>query len=89
MEVEIVVPEDYMGDVIGHVNAKRGEVRNMTTRATGVSFVTAILPLANMFGYVGNLRGMSQGRAQFVMQFDHYEEVPRAESDKIIAQLAG
>jgi elongation factor G len=72
MEVEIVVPEENMGDVIGHVNAKRGEVRNMDTRDTGVSFVTALLPLASMFGYATDLRSATQGRGTYTMQFAHY-----------------
>jgi elongation factor G len=72
MEVEIVVPEEYMGDVIGHVNAKRGEVRNMDHRSASVSFVTAILPLASMFGYATELRSATQGRGTYTMQFSHY-----------------
>jgi len=88
MKVEVVTPEDYMGDIIGDLNSRRGQIQGSEPRGN-VTAINAFVPLANMFGYVGNLRGMSQGRAQFVMQFDHYEEVPRAESDKIIAQLAG
>ena len=84
MEVEIVVPEDYMGDVIGHVNAKRGEVRNMTTRATGVSFVTAILPLANMFGYATDLRSSTQGRGTYTMQFSHYAPASREVKQRLL-----
>ena len=88
MKVEVVTPEDYMGDIIGDLNSRRGQIQGSEPRGN-VTAIKAFVPLANMFGYVGNLRGMSQGRAQFIMQFDHYEEVPRAESDKIIAQLAG
>tara|TARA_B100000678_G_scaffold13233_1_gene10308 strand:- start:88 stop:2208 length:2121 start_codon:yes stop_codon:yes gene_type:complete len=88
MKVEVVTPEDYMGDIIGDLNSRRGQIQGSEPRGN-VTAINAYVPLANMFGYVGNLRGMSQGRAQFVMQFDHYEEVPRAESEKIISQLAG
>ena len=88
MKVEVVTPEDYMGDIIGDLNSRRGQIQGSEPRGN-VTAINAYVPLANMFGYVGNLRGMSQGRAQFVMQFDHYEEVPRAESEKIMAQLAG
>ncbi|MAK60902.1 MAG: elongation factor G [Ponticaulis sp.] len=88
MKVEVVTPEDYMGDIIGDLNSRRGQIQGSEPRGN-VTAINAFVPLANMFGYVGNLRGMSQGRAQFVMQFDHYEEVPRAESEKIISQLAG
>ena len=88
MKVEVITPEDYMGDIIGDLNSRRGQIQGSEPRGN-VTAINAFVPLANMFGYVGNLRGMSQGRAQFVMIFDHYEEVPRAESDKIISQLAG
>ena len=88
MKVEVITPEDYMGDIIGDLNSRRGQIQGSEPRGN-VTAINAFVPLANMFGYVGNLRGMSQGRAQFVMIFDHYEEVPRAESEKIISQLAG
>lgn len=87
MKVEVITPEDYMGDIIGDLNSRRGQIQGSEPRGN-VTAINAFVPLANMFGYVGNLRGMSQGRAQFVMIFDHYEEVPRAESEKIIAQVA-
>ena len=88
MKVEVITPEDYMGDIIGDLNSRRGQIQGSEPRGN-ITAINAYVPLANMFGYVGNLRGMSQGRAQFVMIFDHYEEVPRAESEKIISQLAG
>ena len=88
MKVEVITPEDYMGDIIGDLNSRRGQIQGSEPRGN-VTAINAFVPLANMFGYVGNLRGMSQGRAQFTMIFDHYEEVPRAESEKIIAQVAG
>ncbi|WP_409360682.1 elongation factor G [Bartonella heixiaziensis] len=77
MKVEVVTPEDYVGDVIGDLNSRRGQISG--TEARGIAtVVNAMVPLANMFGYVNNLRSMSQGRAQYTMQFDHYEPVPSA-----------
>jgi len=88
MKVEVVTPEDYMGDIIGDLNSRRGQVNSMDTRGNA-RVVDAHVPLANMFGYVNNLRSMSQGRAQFTMQFDHYSEVPKAVADEVIAKLNG
>ncbi|WP_273759438.1 elongation factor G [Bartonella sp. ML70XJBT.G] len=77
MKVEVVTPEDYVGDVIGDLNSRRGQISG--TEARGIAtVVNAMVPLANMFGYVNSLRSMSQGRAQYTMQFDHYEPVPSA-----------
>jgi elongation factor G len=75
MEVEVVVPEAYVGDIIGHVNAKRGEVMNMASDVRGSQFVTAVLPLASMFGYATDLRSSTQGRGTYTMQFAHYAPV--------------
>ena len=75
MKVEVVTPEDYMGDIIGDLNSRRGQISNMEPRGNA-KVVTALVPLANMFGYINNLRSMSQGRAQYTMLFDHYEPVP-------------
>ena len=87
MKVEVVTPEDYMGDVIGDLNSRRGQVTG--TEARGVATViSAMVPLANMFGYVNNLRSMTQGRAQYTMQFDHYEQVPQAVADEVKAKFA-
>ncbi|EJF75778.1 elongation factor G [Bartonella alsatica] len=77
MKVEVVTPEDYVGDVIGDLNSRRGQISGTETRGIA-TVVNAMVPLANMFGYVNNLRSMSQGRAQYTMQFDHYEPVPSA-----------
>ena len=88
MKVEVVTPEDYMGDVIGDLNSRRGQIQGSEPRGNAVA-INAFVPLVNMFGYVSNLRGMSQGRAQFTMSFDHYDEVPRAEAQKIIQEVAG
>ncbi|HHB82391.1 MAG TPA: elongation factor G, partial [Devosia sp.] len=85
MKVEVVTPEDYMGDVIGDLNSRRGQIQG--TEARGVAtMIEAFVPLANMFGYVNNLRSMSQGRAQYSMQFDHYEQVPNATAEEIMAK---
>ena len=82
MKVEIVTPEEYMGDIIGDLNSRRGQVGGMDSRANA-RVIDAMVPLANMFGYVGTLRSMSQGRAQYTMQFDHYEPVPTNMVEKI------
>lgn len=87
MRVEVVTPEEYLGDIIGDLNSRRGSVTSMDTRANA-NVVNAMVPLANMFGYVNNLRSMSQGRAQFTMFFDHYEQVPQAVAEEVKAKLA-
>jgi elongation factor G len=87
MKVEVVTPEEYMGDVIGDLNSRRGQIAGTESRGVATA-INAMVPLANMFGYVNNLRSMSQGRAQYTMQFDHYEQVPQAVSDEIQAKLA-
>jgi len=87
MRVEVVTPEDYMGDVIGDLNSRRGQISNMDSRGNA-RVVHAMVPLANMFGYVNNLRSMSQGRATYTMHFDHYEQVPQAVADEVKAKLA-
>jgi elongation factor G len=87
MKVEVVTPEDYVGDVIGDLNSRRGQIQG--TEARGVlTVVNAMVPLANMFKYVDNLRSMSQGRAQYTMQFDHYEPVPTAVAQEIQKKYA-
>tara|TARA_E500000318_G_scaffold51216_3_gene47935 strand:+ start:445 stop:2520 length:2076 start_codon:yes stop_codon:yes gene_type:complete len=87
MKVEVVTPEDYMGDIIGDLNSRRGQVGGMDQRGNA-RVIEAMVPLANMFGYVNTLRSMSQGRAQYTMQFDHYEQVPQAVADEVRAKLA-
>ncbi len=87
MKVEVVTPEEYMGDVIGDLNSRRGQVQEMTTRGNA-NVINAMVPLANMFGYVNNLRSLSQGRANYSMQFDHYEEVPSNVAEEVKAKLA-
>ncbi len=88
MKVEVVTPEEYMGDIIGDLNSRRGQVQDMDQRGNA-RVVTAMVPLANMFGYVNELRSMSQGRAQYTMHFDHYAEVPNQVSTEIRERLAG
>ncbi|MBU1658574.1 elongation factor G [bacterium] len=83
MKVEVEVPEDYMGDVIGDLNRRRGQVTNMSDRS-GNKIVDAFVPLAEMFGYSTDLRSATQGRATYSMEFDHYEEVPKNVSEEII-----
>jgi elongation factor G len=87
MKVEVVTPDDYMGDVIGDLNSRRGQVMGMDSRGNA-RVIEAMVPLANMFGYVNNLRSMSQGRAQYTMHFDHYEQVPQAVADEVRAKMA-
>ena len=87
MKVEVVTPENYMGDVIGDLNSRRGQVQDMDSRGNA-RVITAMVPLANMFGYVNTLRSMSQGRAQYSMTFDHYEQVPQAVAYEVRAKMA-
>ncbi len=87
MKVEVVTPEEYMGDIIGDLNSRRGLVSGMDQRANA-RVIDASVPLANMFGYVNTLRSLSQGRAQFTMVFDHYAEVPKDVADKVKAKNA-
>ena len=86
MEVEVVVPEDYMGDVIGDLNSRRGHIKHMEPHA-GVQAITARVPLSEMFGYSTNLRSMTQGRGNYTMQFAAYDEVPKSVSEEIIAKV--
>ncbi len=87
MKVEVVTPEEYMGDIIGDLNSRRGNVAGMDQRGIA-RVINATVPLANMFGYVNTLRSMSQGRAQYTMHFSHYEKVPQAVADEVKAKLA-
>jgi len=88
MSVEIVVPEEYMGDVIGDVNSRRGKVQGMEQRGNA-QVIKCQVPLSNMFGYATDLRSATQGRATYTMQFSHYEEIPKNISDEIIAKVKG
>jgi elongation factor G len=88
MKVEAVSPEEFVGSVIGDLNSRRGMIQGQDMRGNA-TIINAMVPLANMFGYVNTLRSFSQGRASFTMQFDHYDEVPRAVSQEVLAKLAG
>ena len=88
MRVEVVTPEEYMGDIIGNLNGRRGKVSDMDQRGNA-RVIQASVPLATMFGYVSSLRSMSQGRAQFTMHFEHYAEVPQQVSEEVRTKLAG
>jgi len=88
MAVEVVTPEEFMGDAIGDLNSRRGQITGMDQRANA-RVIEAMVPLANMFGYVNTLRSMTQGRAQYTMQFDHYEQVPQAIAEEVRSKLAG
>jgi elongation factor G len=87
MKVEVVTPEDYLGDVIGDINSRRGQIQGTDTRGNAQA-VEAMVPLANMFGYVNELRSFTQGRAQYTMQFSHYDEVPANVAEEVKAKLA-
>ncbi|MBK6297796.1 MAG: elongation factor G [Sphingomonadales bacterium] len=87
MKVEVVTPEDYLGDVIGDMNSRRGQIQGTDSRGNA-QVVEAMVPLANMFGYVNQLRSFTQGRAQYTMQFSHYDEVPANVAEEVKAKLA-
>lgn len=88
MDVEVVVPDEYMGDVIGDLNSRRGKINEMEQKGNG-RIIRALVPLSEMFGYATDLRSSTQGRATYTMEFDHYEEVPRTLSDEIISKATG
>ena len=87
MRVEIVTPEEYVGDIIGDLNARRGQISGIDQRGPART-IQAAAPLANMFGYINTLRSVSKGRAQYTMQFDHYDPIPQAIADEVRAKLA-
>src|SRR5690606_38203445 len=88
MAVEVRTPEEYMGDVIGDLNSRRGQIQSMED-STGIKIVRASVPLSEMFGYIGDLRSKTSGRAVYSMEFDSYAEVPRAVADEIIQKIKG
>jgi elongation factor G len=88
MSIEIVVPDDYLGEVLGDINSRRGRIDGMTTR-NGVHIINALVPLSEMFGYATDLRSKTQGRGTYTMEFDHYEEVPRSVAETIISSKKG
>jgi len=87
MKVEVITPDEYTGGIIGDLTSRRGQVQGQDTRGNAIA-IDAFVPLANMFGYINTLRSMSSGRANFTMQFDHYEAVPQNISDEIQAKFA-
>jgi elongation factor G len=87
MKVETVTPGDYLGDVIGDINRRRGMIQDQLERGSNIA-VVATVPLSEMFGYIGQLRGMTSGRASYTMEFSHYEPVPRNVADEVIAEAA-
>ncbi|QZN88103.1 elongation factor G [Vagococcus lutrae] len=89
MAVEIVIPEDHLGDIMGHVTARRGRVEGMEARTGGLQVVRAMIPLSEMFGYATTLRSSTQGRGVFTMVFDHYEDVPKSIQEEIIKKNGG
>jgi elongation factor G len=88
MKVEVTVPENYMGDVMGDINSRRGKIHGMESRAN-LQVITAMVPLSEMFGYATSLRSLTQGRGNYTMQFDRYETVPRSVSEEIVARVQG
>jgi elongation factor G len=88
MGVEVRTPEEYMGDVIGDLNSRRGQIQSMED-AQGVKVVKALVPLSEMFGYIGDLRSKTSGRAVYSMEFDSYAEVPRTVADEIVQKNKG
>lgn len=85
MKVEVVTPEEHMGDVIGDLNSRRGMVGELSDKAGGMKIVKAFVPLSEMFNYVSTLRGMSKGRAQYTMQLERYDVVPATIQEKIVS----
>jgi elongation factor G len=88
MDVEVVVPEEYMGDVIGDLNARRGSILGIHPRADA-QVISVLVPLSEMFGYATRLRSLTQGRAVFTMEFTRYQEVPENLSEKILTKVRG
>jgi len=88
MDIEVVIPENYLGEVIGNLNSRRGRIENMTQRGNARA-IRGFVPIANMFGYATDLRSLTQGRGNYTMQFAHYEEMPKAMADDIIAKASG
>jgi elongation factor G len=88
MRLEVVVPDDYMGEVIGDLNSRRGRIQSIESRP-GLQAIQAMVPLAQIFGYATDLRSETQGRGNYTMHFSHYEEVPKAISEEVVARVTG
>ena len=89
MAVDVVVPEDYLGDIISDLNGRRGNITHMETTGGSAQVINAQVPLSEMFGYSTTLRSMSQGRASYSMEPSHYDEVPGQLADELIAKITG
>ena len=89
MAVEVIVPEDYLGDVMGDLNGRRGDIREMEPAPGSSDLITAMVPLSEMFGYSNALRSKTQGRGNFSMEFAHYEGVPKSIQDGIVGRVSG
>jgi elongation factor G len=89
MAVEVLTPEDFLGDIIGDLNSRRGRIEGMEPQQGGAQAIKAQVPLAEMFGYATTVRSSSQGRASYSMEPSHYEQVPKSVSDEIIAKAGG
>jgi len=89
MQVEVVVPEDYLGDVIGDLNGRRGKIEHLDSSSGNTQTISASVPLAEMFGYATTLRSLTQGRGTYTMEFGHYAEVPKPIQEQIIAKYYG
>jgi len=87
MKVEVIVPEEYMGDVMGDINSRRGRIEGMNPR-NGVQVINSMVPLSEMFGYATTLRSRTQGRGVYSMEFDHYEEVPKSIQEQVVGKKA-
>ena len=88
MKVEVTVPEEYMGDIMGDISSRRGRLEGMETRA-GAQIIRGFVPLSEMFGYATNLRSRTQGRGQYTMTFDHFQETPKSVAEEIIKKNKG
>jgi elongation factor G len=89
MKVEVTTPEEFMGDVLGDVNSRRGQIMGSDNRGGNTQVISAYVPLSEMFGYVNDLRSRTQGRASYSMEFDHYEALPRNLQEELIAKTRG
>ena len=87
MKVEVIVPEEYMGDVMGDINSRRGRIEGMNPR-NGVQVINSMVPLSEMFGYATTLRSRTQGRGVYSMEFDHYEDVPKSIQEQVVGKKA-
>jgi elongation factor G len=88
MKVEVIIPADYLGEVMGDLNSRRGRVQSMETRP-GTQVLAVMVPMAELFGYATDLRSLTQGRGSYTMHFSHYEEAPKAVTQEVVARITG